>query len=104
MKGELAVILDGAVYMMGEGEHIHIPAGTAHCMANMHGHPAFIREVQKGICREGDNIRLMDCNGRPTYPCSTEREYRSVLLYEQLQEEMATGVLSSRALFQAAGR
>ncbi|PZO86620.1 MAG: hypothetical protein DI626_06030 [Micavibrio aeruginosavorus] len=106
MKGDLTVILDGVLRIVRKGESLHIPKGAPHCVANTGGEHVFVREVQKGICREGDNIRLMDMNGRPTYPCGSEAEYRAACLYAELQDRLrtTTGALSSRGPFQAAGR
>ncbi len=88
-EGTLTVILDGTRYDVPAGQSISMHRGAVHCMINSSGAPVTVVETQSGICREKDNIRLVDFNNRPTYPLTSEIEYKSALLYAQIQNEHA---------------
>lgn len=86
--GVLTVILDGEIFDVKKGESVFIPVGGVHCMNNRTDDPVKVVEVQSGITREKDNIRLLDFSGRPTYPLTSENEFRSAKLYAALQAEI----------------
>ena len=85
-EGILTVISDGAVHEILAGQSITLPKGAVHCMINTHDMPVTVIETQTGICREKDNIRLLDFNARPIYPLTGEMEYRSARLYARIQQ------------------
>lgn len=87
--GILTAIVDGRRHEIPAGQSITLPMGAVHCMINSSDRPVFIRETQRGICREKDNIRLVDFNNRPTYPLTSDVEYKSARLYAQIQAEHA---------------
>lgn len=84
VAGVLTVICNGERYDVPEGQDIFIPKGAPHCMINISDNPVEVEEIQKGTCREADNIRLMDFSKRPTYPLTSDVEHRSGLLYEHI--------------------
>lgn len=88
LDGTLTVILDGARRDVAAGQSIDIPLGAVHCMINASAAPVTVRETQAGICREKDNIRLIDFNNRPTYPLTNAVEYHSALLYAEIQKDL----------------
>ncbi len=95
--GILTVIVDGQRLDVTKGQAIFIPRGSTHCMNNRTATPIQVEELQLGICREEDNIRLLDATrdmqGNPaprvTYPITTEVEYQSAILYAELAAELA---------------
>jgi mannose-6-phosphate isomerase-like protein (cupin superfamily) len=87
-SGILTVIADGKRFEVKAGESIKLPKGCVHCMNNAHPEPVTVIETQTGVNREADNIRLMDFNNRPVYPLTTEVEFQSAKLYEQLRAEI----------------
>lgn len=87
--GMLTVILDGKRYDVPAGQSISMHRGAVHCMINSSDAPVIVMETQSGVCRESDNIRLLDFNGRPTYPLTSEIEYQSAKLYAEIQSEHA---------------
>jgi len=89
LDGVLTVILDGRRHDVRAGESISLPKGSVHCMINSSEAPVTVRETQTGLCRERDNIRLVDFNNRPTYPLTTEIEFQSAKLYAAIQAEHA---------------
>lgn len=88
-EGALTVILDGKRYDVPAGQSISMHRGAVHCMINSSDKPVMVMETQSGICREGDNVRLIDFNNRPTYPLTSEVEYLSALLYAYIQNDHA---------------
>lgn len=88
-QGVLTVISNGERHDVPAGQSITLPKGAVHCMINSSDSPVTVIETQKGICREKDNIRLLDFNNRPTYPLTTENEYKSAILYAEIQAEHA---------------
>lgn len=96
-SGLLTVIVDGNQVDVKEGEAIFIPKGATHCMNNKTNAPVHVEELQFGICREADNVRLLDAtrdeNGfpkpRPTYPIRNEVEFKSAQLFAKLANEIA---------------
>ena len=88
-EGSLTVILDGRRYDVPAGQSISMHRGSVHCMINSTDKPVVVIETQSGICREDDNIRLIDFNNRPIYPLTSEVEYRSALLYAFIQNDHA---------------
>jgi len=88
-EGTLTVILDGKRYDVPAGQSISMHRGAVHCMINSSDAPVTVIETQSGICREKDNIRLIDFNNRPTYPLTSEIEYNSALLYAQIHDDHA---------------
>jgi mannose-6-phosphate isomerase-like protein (cupin superfamily) len=87
--GVLTVIKDGERHDIHAGNSIFLKKGSVHCMINSSDAPVTIIETQRGICREKDNIRLLDFNNRPTYPLTTENEFKSAKLYARIQAEHA---------------
>lgn len=87
--GVLTVIVNGARRDVPSGQSITLPEGAVHCMINSSNNPVTVRETQSGICREKDNIRLVDFNNRPTYPLTSEIEFKSARLYASIQAEHA---------------
>lgn len=86
--GTLTVILDGQRHDVEAGDSIEIPLGSVHCMINLTNKAVSVIETQTGICREKDNIRLCDLTGRATYPLTTELEYNSVKIYQDIAREI----------------
>jgi mannose-6-phosphate isomerase len=63
--GRARVTLDGRELDLGEGEHVDIPAGTAHRIENPGPGPMSFIEVQRGSYFGEDDIeRLQDDFGR----------------------------------------
>lgn len=89
-KGVLTVVADGQRLDVNEGQAIFIPKGSVHCMNNRTAEPIEVEELQVGICREEDNVRLVDSSvpRRPTYPITTENEFKSAIKFAELQEEI----------------
>lgn len=87
-SGTLTVISDGKRIEVKAGESISLPKGNVHCMNNVHDEPVTVVETQTGICREADNVRLVDFNGRETIPLKTETEARSAILYAEMHAEI----------------
>lgn len=87
-KGVLTVVLDGERIDVPAGKAIFIPQGAVHCMCNVSDSPVTVIELQTGVCREEDNVRLADFSDRATYPITTETEYRSAQLYDSLCAEI----------------
>lgn len=88
-EGDLTVILDGKRYDVPSGQSISMHRGAVHCMINSSDRDVVVTETQSGICREADNVRLIDYNNRPTYPLTSEIEYQSALLYAAIQNAHA---------------
>lgn len=89
VEGVLTVIVNGERRDIPAGQSITLPEGAVHCMINSSDAPVTVRETQSGICREKDNIRLVDFNNRPTYPLTSEVEFLSARLYAKVQAEHA---------------
>ncbi len=87
-SGTLTVISDGERIEVNAGDHISLPKGNVHCMNNVHDTPVTVVETQTGFCREADNVRLVDFNGRPTIPLATATEARSAILYAEMHQEI----------------
>lgn len=95
--GILTVILDGERMDITKGQAIFIPRGSIHCMNNRTATPIQVEELQLGLCREEDNVRLLDATrdmqGNPaprvTYPITSDVEFRSAVLYAELAAELA---------------
>ena len=87
-SGTLTVIMDGKIITVGAANKVTLPKGCVHCMINSSDESVTVIETQTGICREKDNIRLVDFNGRPTYPLTTEIEFESARLYARIQNEI----------------
>lgn len=87
-EGVLNVILNGERIDVPAGKAIFVPQRAVHCMNNVSDHSVTVIELQTGICREEDNVRLIDFAGRPTYPLTTENEWRSAQAYALLQQEI----------------
>ncbi len=96
-SGLLTVIVDGHQIDVTEGQGIFIPLGSTHCMNNKTDKPVHVEELQFGICREADNVRLLDATRddagnpkpRPTYPIRNEVEFRSAQLFARLAADIA---------------
>lgn len=95
--GILTVIVDGHQLDVNAGEAIFIPKGSTHCMNNKTNAQVHVEELQFGICREADNVRLLDATRdefgapkpRPTYPIRNEVEFKSAQLFAKLANEIA---------------
>ena len=96
-RGLLTVIVDGQRIDVAEGQAIFIPMGATHCMNNCTDEPIAVQELQLGICREEDNMRLLDATRdsegcpapRPTYPITNDIQYKSAVLFAQLATEIS---------------
>jgi mannose-6-phosphate isomerase-like protein (cupin superfamily) len=96
-SGILTVIVDGHQLDVKAGEAIFIPKGSTHCMNNKTDAPVHVEELQFGICREADNVRLLDAtrdnagNPKPraTYPIRNEVEFKSAQLFAKLANQIA---------------
>jgi mannose-6-phosphate isomerase-like protein (cupin superfamily) len=84
MSGILTVILNGTCCEVCSGQSIFVPRGAIHGMANLSSDPVHVVEMQTGVCREADNVRLADFSGRPTYPLTSEIEFRSAQIYKEI--------------------
>ena len=87
-SGTLTVISDGQRIEVPAGESIELPKGNVHCMNNVHEEPVTVIETQTGICREADNVRLVDFNGRATIPLTTLSEMKSAQIYAEMHREI----------------
>lgn len=87
-EGLLTVILDGKKTTVEKGCDIAIPKGSVHCMINETDKDVVVEEIQQGICREKDNIRLKDFLGRATYPLTSEIELQSYNLYCDVMDDI----------------
>jgi len=87
-NGTLTVISNGTVHRIHEGSAIDLPIGCVHCMINKETSPVTVIETQSGLCREADNVRLLDFNNRPTIPLETKIEAQSAILYAEIHEEI----------------
>lgn len=96
-EGLLTVIVDGQMIDVPAGQAIFIPQGAVHCMNNRTDANVHVEELQFGICREADNVRLVDATvdaqgnpaPRPTYPLTTANEFASAKLFAALAVEIA---------------
>jgi uncharacterized cupin superfamily protein len=88
IDGVLIAIVNGELKNVSAGHSVILPRGSVHCMINMSDAPVIVRETQRGICREKDNIRLFDVNNRPTYPLTSEVEFQSAKLYARIQYDL----------------
>lgn len=96
-EGLLTVIVDGQMIDVPAGQAIFIPQGAIHCMNNRTDANVHVEELQFGICREADNVRLVDATvdaqgnpaPRPTYPLTTQTEFESAKLFAALAVEIA---------------
>ena len=89
-QGELTVVLNGDLHKLTEGQTIEIPLKAAHCMINTTKEMVVVNEIQTGICREADNDRLCDFNGRDVVELmSTDIEaIASKEIYEKIVKSM----------------
>jgi mannose-6-phosphate isomerase-like protein (cupin superfamily) len=88
LEGTLGVIRDSVFFEAGAGESVEIPKASVHCMVNATQFPVRVRETQRGICRENDNVRLADFYGRATYPLTSETEFLSAQIYHKIVERI----------------
>lgn len=95
--GILTVVKDGELLELPAGQTLSLQPGSVHCMSNTHAAPTIVRETQTGLCYEADNTRLIDANGRPTYPLTTENELKSAQIYVQLHQTIS-GNMDKEAL------
>ncbi len=86
--GTLGVICNGEYTEIPAGQSVTLPEGAVHCMINPTDKPVTVKETQRGICREKDNVRLVDFSGRATYPLTSETEYKSALLYREIMQKL----------------
>ena len=88
--GELTVVLNGDLHKLTAGQTIEIPLKAPHCMINMTKEMVVVNEIQTGICREADNDRLCDFNGRDVVELmSTDIEaIASKEIYEKIVKSM----------------
>ena len=96
-RGILTVIVDGQRINVEKGQGIFVPKKSVHCMNNCTDELIVIEELQLGICREEDNVRLLDSTRdesglpapRPTYPITNEIQYQSAILFAEVATEIA---------------
>lgn len=86
--GTLGIICNGEYNEIPAGQSVTLPEGAVHCMINPTDAPVTVKETQTGICRERDNIRLVDFSGRATYPLTSETEYKSAILYRDIMKKL----------------
>lgn len=93
IKGQLSVIVNGKYQILNVGEEIIIPHKAAHCMINMTNDPVVVYEKQVGFCREDDNDRLYDFNGRETLPVDAldHDAISSIEIYKKVMHSLKTG-------------
>jgi mannose-6-phosphate isomerase-like protein (cupin superfamily) len=65
LEGEVQVIIDAALKRKSAGDRMEVPLHAIHSFVNLGERPVLLYERQEGICRESDNERLCDINGRP---------------------------------------
>ena len=70
VQGKAKVILGEDVKFLNEGDYIYVPRAVQHRLENPNPTDLVVIEIQFGICREDDIIRLIDDYGRNTtsYP------------------------------------
>lgn len=85
-EGTLTAILNGELHTVPAGSRISIPLTAVHCMINLSDEKVVVREMQLGVCREEDNDRLSDINGRETLfiDPSDLNALESVALYQRI--------------------
>ncbi len=88
--GELTVILNGEIHKLCAGESIYIPLRAVHCMINLTDEKVIVHERQTGVCREEDNDRLSDINGRDTEEIALDDEKAMIsrAIYEKLTKSL----------------
>jgi mannose-6-phosphate isomerase-like protein (cupin superfamily) len=64
ISGELEVTRDQEILNLKAGDHVEIPCGAVHRMANRSTVDVVVQEIQRGICREDDIERFEDIYGR----------------------------------------
>jgi len=64
VQGKARVVLGEETRILNEGDYIYIPKGVQHRLENMGQEDLVVVEVQFGICKEDDIIRLADEYGR----------------------------------------
>jgi mannose-6-phosphate isomerase len=85
LRGTLTVLLDGESIEMIEGEEIHIPEKSIHCMANLSDdRDCVVFERQEGLCREEDIKRYIDAYGRGTEAPKGEAAVNSITAYNEI--------------------
>ena len=87
-QGTLTVVVDGARLTLQKGQDVRIPKGGLHCMANLGTTPCIVKEMQAGLCREGDITRYMDAYGRGTQEAADPRAKASIEAYLQILAEL----------------
>lgn len=88
-QGVLTVLQDGAVFDLTAGQDVRLPVGSIHCMANATGTDVVVREVQEGICREGDIVRYQDAYGRAAAAGDDPAVAKSLAAYQALLARVA---------------
>jgi mannose-6-phosphate isomerase len=85
LKGTLTVLLDGKSIELVEGEEIHIPEKSIHCMANLSDDvECVVFERQEGMCREEDIKRYIDAYGRGTEAPKGDAAISSISAYNEI--------------------
>ena len=65
VAGTATCVLDGATVVLGVGDSVDVPVGTAHRISNLHDEDLVVIEVQRGdYLGEDDITRLDDDYGR----------------------------------------
>jgi mannose-6-phosphate isomerase-like protein (cupin superfamily) len=93
-EGILTAIIDSTLYNLYAGNRISVPLGAPHAMINYSGENVVIHERQTGICRESDNDRLMDLNGRAT--CNKKNQNQDIGESCQLYQNAILPLLKKR--------
>ena len=90
LSGTLTVIVNGELYTLEKNQSINIPKSAPHCMINASNEQVTVYEKQIGVCREDDNDRLRDMNGRATLPIDTSDTLalKSAQLYERVVSDL----------------
>ena len=88
VEGTLTVIINGETREVNAGESVELKAGDIHCMINMTDSPVKVHEIQSGICKETDNMRIKDFGGRATVPYDHPQTEASKKLYGEFMNKM----------------
>lgn len=94
LNGNLSVIINGKFQTLSAGEKAIIPNKAPHCMMNLTGKAVTVFEKQIGLCREDDNIRLFDYNGRETVAIDADDKdaIKSIQLYKEVTKQLSSHI------------
>ncbi|MGQ0528102.1 MAG: cupin domain-containing protein [Alphaproteobacteria bacterium] len=86
LEGEVHVIINATLHRKSAGGHVEVPLHAIHSLVNLGERPVLIYERQHGFCRENDNERLWDINGRPATGAALDDAiaHESIRLYKNI--------------------